>query len=333
MGIVVIVLLIILAIVIAAIYTFFQAISLGVRCNRLEEELSRLRGKLDTADQSMRRIVAWMRAHEKRHEIESIVDKPIAAVEPKPLFEEVVEGQAKEMGDEFAEDHGGESEVAEDETVLAKAGEAETYALKPTGETEEGVEGTVVSRADMSEEDKAEKTEADRSGEDETVDEDDVEAAREEIGRIAAFGRMEQLDRQKDDEVARRPIEKATEEQVGGRVGRDDGVGIRKGRPDASKNWAMSKVVSSEAIKEKAKRGIEDLKVNFEERFGAHLYYWIGAIAVIMAGGLGAYYAIEQGYVTQELRVAFGAVLGLGLTVLGYFMTDKSRRMANACCG
>ncbi|QQE11460.1 DUF2339 domain-containing protein [Planctomycetota bacterium] len=363
MGVVFFVLMIILAIVIAAIYTFSQVISLGIRCKKLEEEASRLRMKLDTQDRSMRQMVGWMRAHDQKHTEEKVLQRPAVVeaervVEDVDVVEEVAEevmatdggvesvveevveekkdtrsigdmlhrAAEKKRGEEEGEkveaaeeqvsgevEEGKEEEVveqieAESEVeyaqVLAKEAEEETYAIKPAEEVEEveAVDEEVVSEV-------------------EEKDEVEEEDAREEIERIAAFGRSEPAAEQKQErsDECRKPSWQEGAEQ--------------RGRRSSSKNWAMSQPVDMDAVKEKAKRGLEDLKVNFEERFGAHLYYWIGAIAVMLAAGLGAKYAIDQGYFYKELRVACGAALGLGLTVVGYFMANKSRRMANACCG
>ncbi|WP_432799752.1 DUF2339 domain-containing protein [Poriferisphaera sp. WC338] len=79
--------------------------------------------------------------------------------------------------------------------------------------------------------------------------------------------------------------------------------------------------------------GLEKLRRTFEEQFGAHLYYWIGAIAIIMSGGLGVHYTIQEGLLTPMMRVVGGGVLGVCLTVAGLLMKQKSERLANACCG
>jgi uncharacterized membrane protein len=58
-------------------------------------------------------------------------------------------------------------------------------------------------------------------------------------------------------------------------------------------------------------------KLSLEERVGARLYVWIGALAVACAGVFLVKYSIDRNLLSPAVRVILGALLGAGLLALG----------------
>ncbi|MBM3977860.1 MAG: DUF2339 domain-containing protein, partial [Planctomycetes bacterium] len=58
-------------------------------------------------------------------------------------------------------------------------------------------------------------------------------------------------------------------------------------------------------------------RLSLEERVGARLYVWIGALAVACAGVFLVKYSIDRNLLSPAVRVILGALLGAGLLVLG----------------
>ncbi len=69
-------------------------------------------------------------------------------------------------------------------------------------------------------------------------------------------------------------------------------------------------------------------KTSFEERLGARLFVWIGAIALALAGTYLVKYGIEKQVLTPTVRIVLGALFGFTLLGAGEFMRSKSMRIA-----
>lgn len=70
-----------------------------------------------------------------------------------------------------------------------------------------------------------------------------------------------------------------------------------------------------------------------EERLGAHLFVWIGGIALALAGVFLVKYSFERGLLSPVVRLILGAVLGATLLGAGEWFLPRSRRIAAALGG
>jgi uncharacterized membrane protein len=63
--------------------------------------------------------------------------------------------------------------------------------------------------------------------------------------------------------------------------------------------------------------------INWEQFMGAKLFAWIGGFALLLGVAFFVKLSFENGWISPELRVALGFVLGAGLMVGGIFLTRK----------
>lgn len=64
-------------------------------------------------------------------------------------------------------------------------------------------------------------------------------------------------------------------------------------------------------------------KINWEQFMGAKLFAWIGGFALLLGVAFFVKLSFENGWISPELRVALGFLLGAGLMVGGIFLTRK----------
>ena len=63
--------------------------------------------------------------------------------------------------------------------------------------------------------------------------------------------------------------------------------------------------------------------INWEQFMGAKLFAWLGGLALLLGVAFFVKYSFDHGWVSPELRVALGFVLGAGLIVGGVRLTTK----------
>ena len=63
--------------------------------------------------------------------------------------------------------------------------------------------------------------------------------------------------------------------------------------------------------------------INWEQFMGAKLFAWLGGLALLLGVAFFVKYSFDHGWVSPELRVAMGFVLGAGLIVGGVRLTTK----------
>ncbi len=67
-----------------------------------------------------------------------------------------------------------------------------------------------------------------------------------------------------------------------------------------------------------------------EERLGARLPVWLGAIALALAGAFLVQYSVERGWLSPSVRVVLALLLGVGLLVGGEWVRMRSRSISEA---
>lgn len=67
---------------------------------------------------------------------------------------------------------------------------------------------------------------------------------------------------------------------------------------------------------------------SLEERLGARLPVWIGAIALALAGAFLVKYSFDRGWLSPAVRVAVGVLFGLGLLTAGEVLRRSSERIS-----
>jgi uncharacterized membrane protein len=67
-----------------------------------------------------------------------------------------------------------------------------------------------------------------------------------------------------------------------------------------------------------------------EERLGARLPVWIGAVALALAGAYLVKYSIDRGWLSPAVRVTLGLLFGAALLGLGEWMRPRSARISQA---
>lgn len=68
-----------------------------------------------------------------------------------------------------------------------------------------------------------------------------------------------------------------------------------------------------------------------EERLGARLFIWVGAVALALAGTLFVKYSIDQGWLSPTVRVTLGILFGAVLLGLGEWFRKPYALIAQAC--
>jgi uncharacterized membrane protein len=71
--------------------------------------------------------------------------------------------------------------------------------------------------------------------------------------------------------------------------------------------------------------------MGLEEKLGARLFVWVGAVALALAGTLFVKYSIDQGWISPPVRIALGVVFGAALLVAGECFRKGYRLLAQAC--
>lgn len=90
---------------------------------------------------------------------------------------------------------------------------------------------------------------------------------------------------------------------------------------------------------EKKERSEKKKSFSFEQQFGARLPVWIGGIALALSGFYLVKYSIEKNLLTEEVRVALGAIFGIALIAAARYIREKKQdmadgtRIAQALCG
>ncbi len=69
-------------------------------------------------------------------------------------------------------------------------------------------------------------------------------------------------------------------------------------------------------------------RIGLEERLGARLPVWLGSIALAMAGVFLVRYSIDQGWITETLRVMLGVMLGIGMLGAGEWLGTRAESIA-----
>ncbi len=67
-----------------------------------------------------------------------------------------------------------------------------------------------------------------------------------------------------------------------------------------------------------------------EERLGARLPVWIGAVALALAGAYLVKYSVDRGWLSPTVRVALGLLFGVVLLGLGEWLRPRSARISQA---
>jgi len=71
--------------------------------------------------------------------------------------------------------------------------------------------------------------------------------------------------------------------------------------------------------------------MGLEEKLGARLFVWVGAVALALAGTLFVKYSIDQGWISPPVRIALGVLFGAALLVTGELLRKGYRLLAQAC--
>jgi len=71
-------------------------------------------------------------------------------------------------------------------------------------------------------------------------------------------------------------------------------------------------------------------KPGLEERLGARLPVWLGAIALALAGAFLVQYSVERGWLSPAVRVVLALLFGVALLAGGQALSRKSARIAQA---
>ncbi len=71
--------------------------------------------------------------------------------------------------------------------------------------------------------------------------------------------------------------------------------------------------------------------LGLEEKLGARLFVWVGAVALALAGTLFVKYSIDQGWISPPVRITLGVLFGVALLLTGEFLRRGYRLLAQAC--
>ena len=72
------------------------------------------------------------------------------------------------------------------------------------------------------------------------------------------------------------------------------------------------------------------LQAGWEQRLGARAFVWVGAITLALAGIFLVRYSIEEGYLSEEVRVILAAVFGFALIGIAERIRSRDDRVAQA---